>query len=60
MAESNANNNNQSNASNNVGPINVHTPINIYITCGCCGKKHKHTIDECVEHEGCIELQDED
>lgn len=28
-----------------IGPITVHTPINIYVTCGCCGKKHKCRID---------------
>ena len=44
-SNSSANNDNQSNATNNIGPITVHTPINIYVTCGCCGKKHKCRID---------------
>ena len=44
-SNSSANNDNQSNATNNTGPITVHTPINIYVTCGCCGKKHKCRID---------------
>lgn len=50
LTESNANNNNQSTATNNVGPITVSTPINIYITCPCCGKTHHCQTDHCETH----------
>ena len=48
-----------------MGPINISTPINVYVTCGCCEKKHRWCDDSVVvtdvQPEGCnIPIQPED